>query len=90
MKYALRKYIDWGSDHQDEYMPGWHYLESMSGGYVTRWDARISKAITFNTKAAAKSFKVKHSGVLGEHNSEHVEVFEIDEMAYFIAVLQGK
>ena len=89
MIYTLRKYIDWGPEHADEFPSAWHYISSLNK-WDTSWSQRISNAIIFDSRDEALSFKLKHSAILGEDNSKHVELFTMTDMEYFIARLKGK
>jgi len=89
MKYTLRKWIDWGIEHVDEYPRAWHYISS-ANKWDSSWSMKISNAIVWNSRDEALAFKLKHCHILGEHNSEHVELVEMTDMEYFILRLKGK
>ena len=88
MKYTLRKWIDWGPDH-DEYPTAWHYISSLNM-WDSSWSQKISNAMIWDDRDDALSFKIRHCAILGEHNSEHVELFEMTDKEYFIIKLAGK
>ena len=89
MKYALRKWVNWGPDHEIDYPPGWTYLVCV-GKWDSTWNLKLSKAKMFNDWDSAAAFRLEHCHVLGEHNSEHVEIAGFTDKELFKLKLKGE
>jgi len=90
MKYTLRKWIDWGADHYpDKYPSAWHYIKSV-GKWDSAWNMKVSEAIMFDDWDSAAAFRVEYSGILGEKNSQYVEIVSFTDKELFELKLKGE